>query len=181
MVPRRFLDSYLTMSFRLDVQASDGLNEEQTLTCPTVSKCTIKFQRSYTPIVHYLSPPVLYFEQMTEVWFNPKSTTNLIQNLQSDEMQFINTKVAGYQIDFEFHVDSETTFSHWRSNRITGQVGDQLPEASQNLTMLWETGYADNQETENLHCSFDNSTCYQVKTVPVIFETSANSGYRTGG
>jgi hypothetical protein len=27
-VPRRFLDSYLTMTFRLDVQASDGLNEE---------------------------------------------------------------------------------------------------------------------------------------------------------
>ena len=47
--------------------------------------------------------------------------------------------------------------------------------------MLWETGYADNQETENLHCSFDNSTCYQVKTVPVIFESSANAGYRTGG
>lgn len=47
--------------------------------------------------------------------------------------------------------------------------------------MLWETGYADNQETENLHCSYDNSTCYQVKTVPVIFETSANTGYRTGG
>jgi hypothetical protein len=47
--------------------------------------------------------------------------------------------------------------------------------------MLWETGYADNQELETLHCSYDNATCYQVKTVPVIFETSSNSGYRTGG
>lgn len=47
--------------------------------------------------------------------------------------------------------------------------------------MLWETGYADNQELENLHCSYDNKTCYQVKTVPVIFETSSNSGYKTGG
>jgi len=74
MVPRRFLDAYLTMTFRLDVRASDGLNEEQTLTCDTTSKCQIRFQRSYTPIVHYLSPPVVYFEQMTEVWFNPKST-----------------------------------------------------------------------------------------------------------
>jgi hypothetical protein len=118
---------------------------------------------------------------MTEVWFNPKSIQGLIKDLQDDEMYFINTKIAGNQIDFEFHVDSDTTFGQWQSNRVTGQVGDQLPEASQNLTMLWETGYADNQETENLHCSFDNSTCYQVKTVPVIFETSANSGYRTGG
>lgn len=75
------MDSYLTMTFRLDVQATDGLNEEQTLACDKESYCTIKFIRSYTPIVHYLNPPVVYFEQMTEVWFNPKSTTSLITGL----------------------------------------------------------------------------------------------------
>jgi len=47
--------------------------------------------------------------------------------------------------------------------------------------MLWETGYAENHVMENLHCSYDNGTCYEVKTVPVIFDISTTSGYRTGG
>jgi len=144
------------MTFHVQVRATDGLNEQLDLACSTESKCKIVFYRSYTPIVHYLSPPVVYFESFTEVWFNPKSIHGLIKELQTDEMYFINSKIAGNQIDFEFNVDSDTTFQSWRSNRVTGQVGDQMPEASQNLTMLWETGYADNQETENVHCSYDN-------------------------
>jgi len=31
MVPRRFLDAFLTMTFRLSITASDGLNEVQDL------------------------------------------------------------------------------------------------------------------------------------------------------
>jgi hypothetical protein len=32
-----------------------------------------------------------------------------------------------------------------------------------------------------LTCSYDNSTCYKIKSVPVITDVSANSGYTSGG
>jgi len=47
--------------------------------------------------------------------------------------------------------------------------------------MLWEVGYASIMEQEAKHCSFDMSECYMAKTVPVIFDTSLNYGYQTGG
>jgi hypothetical protein len=47
--------------------------------------------------------------------------------------------------------------------------------------MQWETGKALVKTIEATHCSYDNSTCYQAKSVPVIFSTSSNFGYNTGG
>jgi len=47
--------------------------------------------------------------------------------------------------------------------------------------MLWETGKANVIKQEATHCTFDNQTCYQAKSVPVIFDTSSNIGYKTGG
>ena len=47
--------------------------------------------------------------------------------------------------------------------------------------MLWETGQADRRDQTMTHCSFDNQTCYEAKTVPVIHELSSNQGYISGG
>lgn len=47
--------------------------------------------------------------------------------------------------------------------------------------MQWETGQAHILKQEATHCTFDNQTCYQAQSVPVIFGTSSNSGYTTGG
>jgi len=57
---------------------------------------------------------------MTEVVFNPKTTTSLIQDLNSDEMPFINVRIGGNQIDFEYNVDYETSFRKWALNNAMG-------------------------------------------------------------
>lgn len=128
-----------------------------------------------------MNPPVIYLDSMTEVVFNPKSIMSLISDLPSDELPFINTRIAGNMIDFEFNIDSETSFSSWSDNNAMGQVGDMTPAGDNNITMLWETGWATEHEASVQTCSFDNQTCYKVKSVPVIYEISANSGYKTGG
>jgi hypothetical protein len=80
----------------------------------------LRYVRSYTPVIHYISPPVVYNEGWTEVWFDPKSTTSLIESLTTDEYPFINARISGALIDFEFEVDHETVFSHWTKNRVRG-------------------------------------------------------------
>jgi hypothetical protein len=64
-------------------------------------------------VIHYISPPVVYNEAWTDLWFDPKSTHSLIQDLSSDEMYFINARISGALIDFEDTVSHETTFRHW--------------------------------------------------------------------
>jgi len=47
--------------------------------------------------------------------------------------------------------------------------------------MMWETGTGAIQDVESKMCDFNNTNCYQAKSLPVIFEVSENVGYITGG
>lgn len=47
------------------------------------------------------------------MWFDPKSTNSLIEDLADDEMAFINAKVGGQLLDFEETVTSEDVFNGW--------------------------------------------------------------------
>jgi len=105
-VPARVLDNYQSMTFELKLLVQDDLIGPQMLSCG--AKCKITYRKMYTPIIHELAPPVVYFESETYLWFDPKSTTNLIVDLPSDDLPFINSKIGGSMIDFEFNVDFDT-------------------------------------------------------------------------
>jgi hypothetical protein len=62
--------------------------------------------------------------------------------LATDELPFINTKVGGSLVDFEFNVDESTYFSHWHKNTALGQVGKLPIGSNMSLSMMWETGKA---------------------------------------
>jgi len=179
-LPGSTFDTYSTLTFYLEVSNAE-LGTDSQMTCSTTSRCKVRYHRSYSPTVYYLSPPVVYYESYTEVWFDPKSTMNLIQDLDSDELPFINTKVGGSLLDFEFSVDHETTYSGWSRNRARGQVGQLPVSSSNNITMQWEVGQAVVAEQEMTHCSYDNLTCYKSRTVPVVHNVSSHTGYITGG
>ena len=99
----------------------------------------------------------------------------------SDERQFINARIGGSLLDFEDTISSETTFSTMRRNWVRGVVGELPPNPALNISMMWETGESWVSPVEALTCSFDNSTCYVAKSVPVIFNMSQNTGYSSGG
>jgi hypothetical protein len=60
-------------------------------------------------------------------------------------------------------------------------VGDQPPSNSSSANIKFATGLALTPATTNTHCTFDGSSCYQVKTVPKIDSISASAGYTSGG
>lgn len=179
-VPMNYLDQYYTMTFYLTVMADDELGQE-ILECGSQNLCKIVYHRSYSPVLYYIQPPVVYYESYTEVWYDPRSVPDLVQDLETDEMQFVNAKVGPALLDFEFNVDYDDSSSKYHRNRVRGQVGELPAGEMYNVSMLWETGKSMVQKQEALHCSYDNQTCYQARSVPVIFSQSANSGYRTGG
>jgi len=115
------------------------------LMCGTASRCDIYYKKAYTPVIYYINPPVVYFDSIVDIWFNPKSIMGLIVDLLSDEMPFINTKIGNALVNFEDFVGFETTFSGMARNRVRGRVTDQPIADSQNVTMQWETGKATTQ------------------------------------
>lgn len=150
------------------------------MSCRSKNNCQIRYMRSYTPVIHHLSPAVIYYEAYTEVWFDPKETLNVIRDLKSDEMAFVNTEIAGSKLDFEFMVDYETRFSNWNDNNVMGRVGEMPIGYSSDIKMLWEVGYAFVEETEATHCDYNMTKCYMAMNVPVIFNISAHQGFTSG-
>jgi len=113
------------------------------------------------------------------VWFDPKSVLSLINELESDEKPFINSKIDDSLLDFSETVDQETSYTGWVQNRVIGQVGD-MPNGNHDFRMAWETGFSLLVNESSVHCNFDQSDCYSVKTVPVIKAISGHEGFTTG-
>ena len=181
-MPMEQFDTFQTLTFWVEVLANHDLVEEPVrMKCKSENRCRLVYTRHYTPMLHYISPPVVYHEAYTELWFDPKSTMSLISNLASDEMPFINARIQGSLLDFEFNVESSTWFGGWRTNRVRGQVGELPIADNHSISMQWETGKAYVLPHYAQHCNVDNTTCYYAKTVPVIFNVSSNSGYWSGG
>lgn len=132
-------------------------------------------------MVFYLNPPVIYYEAVTEMWFDPMYTLSKVQNLQQDEMIFVNTEIGGSKLDYEFQVDFDTSFWYWTDNKVLGTAGDMPVGHDKDIKMLWEVGYAFVAEQEATHCTFDMKRCYKAMAVPSISSISASQGYTSGG
>lgn len=156
-------------------------SEPKVRTCKEADRCKITFFRSYSPVLHYITPQVVYFDSMTEVNFDAKNIMHLIRDLKAEEKPFINTKIAGSLLDFEFEVDADQRIYSHGHNRLAGRVGDQPVAKDQAVNMLWETGNAVKPQSVLKTCSYDDTDCYEARTVPVIFDISQRKSFLTGG
>ena len=98
------------MKFDLKVINPDFDGDSVTLACAAneVTRCQVTYNRFYSPTLYYVNPPVVYSGAKVDIWFNPKSTMELIKDIASDNLPFINAKMDKALINFEGLVDSET-------------------------------------------------------------------------
>lgn len=68
------MEEFEELNFYISVKAPDIFGEEQHLMCSTQSRCRVRFHRKFTPRVFYLSPPVMFYESYTQIYFDPKNT-----------------------------------------------------------------------------------------------------------
>jgi hypothetical protein len=180
--PMEALDTQHNLHFTVSILAAHELLEEpREITCKVARNCRLRYMRSYTPTLYYLSPRVVYHSAYADLWFDPRSTPGLITGLTEERMLFINARVSRALIDFEFNVDHTTRFHHWAMNRVRGQIGELPIADNHTISMQWETGKARTLDHYATTCDIFNRTCYQAKTVPVIFDISDNVGYSSGG
>jgi hypothetical protein len=129
----------------------------------------------------YISPPVVYYEAEVQLVFDPKSIMSRVKDVDSDNLPFVQAKIGAANINFEGYVASSTGFRGWYPNSVRGKVGDQKIAKSLPVKMLWETGYAIDDQVKMQYCNYDATDCYHAKTVPAIYEVDQKDGYMTGG
>lgn len=124
--------SQMTMAFYVHVIApsEDGPKE---LRCGEEQcKCKIVYRRDYTPSIHHISPRVVYADLETDLWFDPRSTMDLLE--EADELPFVNARIGGYLVDYTNTVGSNMVrcmkerkfdflFCNQAMNRVRGSVG----------------------------------------------------------
>jgi hypothetical protein len=123
---REDFDNFWSMKFIVSIQYTEEDGTVVKAACANAAKCTIKYSKSYTPMIYYMSPPIVYKGSETDVWFNPKNIMNLIKDLEEEELPFVNLKVGEANTDFEGRVDSLTTFSANSKNRVRATITDQI-------------------------------------------------------
>jgi hypothetical protein len=123
-LPEDHFDHYSYMTFWISVVVKTNDDSVKEMVCKSKNNCKLRYRRPYTPTMYYLQPRVTYYESWTEVYFNPAATQALIEDLDSDELPFINAKIGGNLIDFEFGEDSLTSFNAWSLNSARGQIGE---------------------------------------------------------
>ena len=74
--------------------------------------------------MHTLAPPVVYLGSKTNVHFDPKNTMSVIKGLLSDELPWINVKIAGALLDFEDQVDFDVTVNNYARKSVPAIAGD---------------------------------------------------------
>lgn len=133
-IPVEQFDKYYYMSFTISVVAQAKLGPIH-LKCRNENNCKFRMHRGYTPIIYFITPRVTYVDSTIEIRFDPKSTMNLIKDLESDELPFINTKVGNNLIDFEGSVRSTTDYSNNKRVNARGIVGESPISKSQDISM----------------------------------------------
>jgi hypothetical protein len=104
---------------------------------------------------------------------------SVIKDIPSDDMPFVNLKIGGSIVDFDGKVSSTDTYGQYQKSSIQGRITDQPISKSQNVSMLWETGFA-LKNSDVKHCNVEMTSCYEAKTVPVVESISHVSGYTSG-
>jgi len=140
-IPPENLGLRNTMTFIVSVQAVKP-DFVEWLNCKSQNNCRLVFQRHYTPVLRYITPPVVYQDAEIELVFDPKSIMNRIKDVASDDLPFVQAKIGLANIDFADYVNYDRRFSGWRNNNVKGLVGDQKISRNLDVLFLWETGYA---------------------------------------
>jgi len=179
-VPSEALGTYNAMTFTVRVQAVKP-DFIEWLSCKNTNNCRVVFQRHYTPVLKYISPPVVYQDAEVQLIFDPKSIMNKIKDVASDDLPFVQAKIGLANINFEDYVRSDQGFRGWYNNPVRGIVGDQKISKNLDVKMLWETGYAIHDPVSMKSCNYDASECYTAKTVPAIYSIDQKESYTTGG
>jgi len=123
------------------ISFSETTMQMDPMTCKDATACTIRFSREYTPILHQISPQIVYNGSDISFWVDPRKA-QARQDVVFQELPFYKVLVDGYGVDFEAFVDENTYLGTYTQNQIRGSMGDIAPNNASQIDFQFRVGYA---------------------------------------
>lgn len=155
----------------------DVENADRRLTCEKSNNCRVTYRWSHTPIVYYLSSPIMYSGMNVSLYMNPrkgpdyKRADDLPADIQIEGFRFL---TEDYTTDSNFGKDSKQGIRG--VVRATQRTNDADVE-------VWFRGIGNAlwNEASSTTCNWDRTDCYKARIYPHIDEISETSGSIKGG
>lgn len=88
-----------------------------------MARCTITYQKTFSPVLYFINPQVVYNGAEVDFHFDPKN--KFIYDDQLEERKpFVNAKIGNALIDFDGYVDENTPVYGHNLNNVRGKVTD---------------------------------------------------------
>lgn len=176
-------NSFDSVTYDVSLMDYDSMTQQvKTLKCLNnqFQNCRVTMSRAYTPILYYLSPPVIYSDSPISFMIDPRSAQNR-RSTTLPEFPFTEVRINGYGVNFEGFLEEDTVLSGYSKNQVRGVMGAITPNKSAEVNFRFRVGYALHQEATMIRCDYTNTTCYKAKAVARIDSISKQSGYTSGG
>ena len=156
----------------LDVETAS-----EKLMCAVTNNCRVTYRWSHTPIVYFLSSPIMYAGMDVNLYLNPMAAPGF--KLEDDMAADIRLNTERFLTE-----DYDTTFN-LGSNKFQGVRGVVRSTQRTNNAELdvWFRGVGNAywNEPASTTCNWDKTDCYQARIYPHIDEISQTSGSVAGG
>ena len=178
-------DEFEMVQYELSLVDFDDMTQQvKTMMCspPKYPKslCSITYHRAYTPILHIISPPVIYSDSIVQFFIDPRNSQQM-KSLSLPEFPWVEVRFNGYGVEFEAFVQENGYLTPYNRNQVRGQMGAIQPSNNTAVMFKFRTGNAQLLNYYTTRCNYQNEMCYQAKAVAKIDSIDKDSGSSNGG
>ena len=171
--PLSSFESFDQINMQLSVQTTVMSYD---LGCVPARNCFVSYSWDYTPIIHYVTPPIVYPGMAVSVGVDPQWAPDYKKEGQPP----IDVRIDGVGLNFTETYDEESNLNKKKLNWATGTVNNDIRNSSADVTAFFRgAGYAMEDTTTLPTYLFDGSS-YTVKVMPTVSSVSHDQGYAEG-
>ena len=165
-------------TIKIETSVLNAANIENEIQCEDGSKCTLEYNRMYTPLLIDVVPNQIYKDHAVDWWINTFAVDAYARHddtLPMEELSF-----DGFLNNWEETIDKDTGMSDYQPDYLSAFSGDQKPNKQTVPRARFITGDSMISSTAR-HCNFAGDDCWNVRTHPKIESISESSGNTNGG
>ncbi len=173
------LSTYLEETFQVNFAPKLTDNNKE-VACNN-GGCGVRVTLAATPIIHDISPHVVYKDQVVYPVIEPRSS----QDFDSSHTPYYGASIDGFELNWKSYQGTGTTYCRTCKNFIPSKVMDQPANDKSSLQIEFSSGYAVYHQ-HALHCPPDaqlseaGDNCYFVKTAGRIDTVHTHEGSAMG-
>jgi hypothetical protein len=177
-LPLSDFERYSRVDFTISFE--DG-ERAASLVCAEASRCLVRYNWDYTPLLYYMSPPVMVPGMIVTAAVNAMRTMDYKQG----DVHAAEVRIDGEMLGYEGHFDVATVLGSNRMSRVSGVQESRVRDADVHPQVkFFGAGLAREWDLSARVCDAAATTtadCYTAKVLPTMAAIDFHAGSAEGG